>query len=230
MKIHRFIGPFDLNADRSLIRDPDLAHQIRTVLKLRPGEKIVLADGSGTEALASISGIDRSGIEVMVLERRASAEPKRKLTLYCAVLKRENFEFAAEKAVEAGASRIVPLITLHTVKLGLNVERLKKIAKEAAEQCGRGIVPEITEPVRFRQALKEAAGNDVNYLFDASGAEFVRPAPAAATAGVWIGPEGGWDATETAAAREQGFDIVSLGPLILRGETAAAIAVYLATR
>ncbi len=230
MKFHRFIGPFDLNADRLLLRDPGLIHQMRTVLKLRVGEKVVLADGTGSEALASISDLDPSGIEAKIVERRPSAEPKRKVALYCAVLKNENLEYAVEKAVEAGVAKIVPLITLRTVKLGLNLDRLRKIAKEAAEQSGRGIVPEIATPVRFKQALKEAAANDANYFFDVGGEDFSRAKPLTASAGVWIGPEGGWDESEKNAAKESGFAVVSLGALVLRAETAATVAVYLATR
>lgn len=230
MKIHRFIGQFDLNGERLLLRDSDLIHQIRTVLKLQSGEKIVLSDGSGREALAILNNVDKSGIEVSVIERRDADEPQRKVTLYCAILKRENFEYALEKAVEAGASKIVPILTLHTVKLGLNLDRLKKIAKEAAEQSGRGIVPEISEPIKFRQALKEASVNDMNYFFDKAGEEFLRVKPLISTVGVWIGPEGGWDEIEVKAAEEANFASASLGALVLRAETAVTVAVYLATR
>jgi 16S rRNA (uracil1498-N3)-methyltransferase len=229
-KIHRFIGNFDLTAARLLIRAPGLVHQIRDVLKLCVGERIVLADGRLTEAFCEIAAIDKALIEVVVVKTRAGNEPKRRVTLYCAILKRENFEYAVEKAVECGAAKIVPVITAHTVKLGLNLERLRKIAQEAAEQCGRAVVPEITAPVKLSAALKGAGENDNNYFFDAVGEEFARPAPLEATVGVWIGPEGGWDEFEIEAAHAEGFAVVSLGPFILRAETASAVATYLAAR
>jgi 16S rRNA (uracil1498-N3)-methyltransferase len=229
-KLHRFIGNFDLTAARLLIREPGLIHQLRDVLKLRVGEKIVLADGRGAEAPCELAAIDKTGIEIAVGEMRESDEPKRRVILYCAILKRENFEYAIEKAVECGVASIVPIITAHTVKLGLNLERLRKIAQEAAEQCGRAVVPEITDAVKFAAALKAAGENDINYFFDAAGEEFARAKSLAEAVGVWIGPEGGWEAFESNTAREAGFAVASLGPLILRAETAAAVAVYLAAR
>lgn len=229
-KLHRFIGNFDLTAARLLIRESGFVHQLRDVLKLRVGEKVVLVDGRGREALAELVVVDKSSIEAAVGEAREGNEPKRRVILYCAILKRENFEYAIEKAVECGAASIVPIITAHTVKLGLNLERLRKIAHEAAEQCGRAVVPEITAPVKFKAALYEAGDNDVNYFFDAMGEEFARVRSLAASVGVWIGPEGGWEDFESNTAREAKFVIASLGPLILRAETAATIAVYLAAR
>lgn len=229
-KIHRFIGKFELAAERLLIRDPALIHQIRAVLKLQPGEKIMLADGSGEEALAEIVALADNGVEVMITAHRAAAEPKRLVTLYCAVLKSENFEYAVQKAVEVGVHRIVPVVTARTVKLGLKIERLAKIAQEAAEQSGRGIVPEVSEPVKLKPAIKLAAEHDVNYFFDAEGEDFSRPKLLSVTVGVWIGPEGGWEEFEIEAARQSNFVIASLGKLILRAETAVTVAVYLAAR
>jgi 16S rRNA (uracil1498-N3)-methyltransferase len=200
------------------------------VLKLRVGERVVLADGTGCEALAEIAAIDKSGVEVAVHERRASPEPKKNIILYCALLKRENFEYAVEKAVECGVVKIVPLITARTVKLGLNLDRVRKIAQEAAEQSGRGIVPEISAPVKFSAAIKAASENDINYFFDANGEEFVRAKALAKTIGVWIGPEGGWEDFEIEAAAVNRCVAASLGALILRAETAVTVAVYLSAR
>jgi len=229
-KIHRFIGKFDLTAARLLVRDAGFAHQVRDVLKLRAGEPIVLCDGQGTEALCTISAVDKSSIEVAVGARGAGKDPDRRIVLYCAMLKRENFEYAVEKAVECGASAIVPMVTARTVKLGLNLDRLKKIAQEAAEQCGRAVVPEIAAPVKFRDAMKGAGENDANYFFDAEGEGFVRARSLARIVGIWIGPEGGWEDFEIKAAREAGFAVSSLGSLVLRAETAVTVAVYLAAR
>lgn len=229
-KIHRFIGNFDLTAERLLVREPGFVHQLRDVLKLAVGEQIMLCDGQGAEALCAVSAVDRSAIEVTVGSRGAGNDPERRVILYCAMLKRENFEYAVEKAVECGAAMIVPVITAHTVKLGLNLDRLKKIAQEAAEQCGRSVVPEISASTKFRDAIKGAGDNDINYFFDAEGEEFLRAKTFTQTVGVWIGPEGGWEEFETIAAREAGFAVASLGALVLRAETAATVAVYLAAR
>jgi 16S rRNA (uracil1498-N3)-methyltransferase len=230
MKIHRFIGSFDLDADRLLIRDVGVVHQIRTVLKLRPGEKIVLANGNGREAIVQIADVGKTGIETAIIERRLSDEPPRRVILYCAIVKRDNFEYACQKAVECGASVIVPIITGRTVKLGLNTDRLAKIVAEAAEQCGRGKIPAIAPSHSFGAAIKEASVNGANYFFDGTGKEWSGARASADSVGVWIGPEGGWEDSEVAAAREAGFAVVSLGPLTLRAETAATVAVYLVAR
>jgi 16S rRNA (uracil1498-N3)-methyltransferase len=136
-KLHRFIGNFDLTAARLLIREPDIVHQLRDVLKLRVGEQIVLADGRGAEALCKISALDKAAIEVALAEVREGNEPKRRITLYCAILKRENFEYAIEKAVECGAAVIVPLITAHTVKLGLNLRTVRPRGRSGNNRCGQ---------------------------------------------------------------------------------------------
>jgi len=229
-KIHRFIGDFEIGADRLLIRDAELVHQIRSVLKLRKDEEIALADGRGHEALCTIINLSANGVEVSVRSRRDSDLPEREVTLYCAVLKAENFEFVVEKAVETGALRIVPIITARTVKQAIKQGRLKKIAHEAAEQCGRGIVPEIASPMTLKAAMKEAVDLDVNYFFDTSGEDYSRPKILSASVGLWIGPEGGWEDFELEAAKENKFIIASLGKLILRAETAATVATYLVNR
>lgn len=230
MKIHRFIGPYDLAAERMLIRDVDTIHQIRQVLKLKSGEKIVLSDGGGQEAAAVIRDLSKNAIEVEVTGRRQVKEPNTRVTLYCAILKNENFEYAVQKATEAGAAAIVPVITARTVKLGLKADRLARIAKEAAEQSGRANVPELGAPLAFRQALDAAAANACNLFFDQSGEYFSHLPLNCSEIGVWIGPEGGWEEDEIAAAAARDFDLLSLGPNMLRAETAATVAVYLASQ
>lgn len=229
-KRHRFIGNFGIDAERLLIRDPALIHQVRDVLKLRAGEELVLSDGCGQEAVCGIKAVDKAGIEVAVAQRRDSAEPSRDVILYCALLKAENFELAAEKAVECGVRRIVPLITVRTVKLGLKAERLEKIMREAAEQSGRGMIPEIAAPMKFAEAVKAAREHDENCFFDAEGEEFFRPKALGRSIGVWIGPEGGWEDSELKTAALNRFSLYSLGKRILRAETAVTVAVFLSAR
>jgi 16S rRNA (uracil1498-N3)-methyltransferase len=227
MKIHRFIGNFSLDADRFLLRDPEIARQIAVVLKLQSGESVVLCDGKGNEAVCEITNVDRKSVEVAVKNRRPSYVPPRRVILYAAILKKENFEYVVQKAVECGVSEIRPIITSRTIKLGINAERMEKIMKEAAEQCGRGDVPPCFSSASFSAALRQSQTNDVNYFFDAGGAPFglgIRTG----TIGVWVGPEGGWDESEAVIAKEKGFSVASLGNLVLRAETAATVAVYLA--
>lgn len=234
-KIHRFVTDFPLSGTEARLDDPALVHQIYRVLKLRPGENIILSDGKGSDATAEIISCDDAACRLKITGRETLARGVM-VALYCAVLKKENFEWAAEKGVEAGAAEITPLITERTVKYGLKPERLQKIICEAAEQSGNPFVAEAHEPKQFAAALASAVGNGVNWFLDPSGEDFASairvrtPGQATETIGVWIGPEGGWSDEELALAKENGCRTVSLGRLILRAETAAAVAVYLAAR
>ncbi|MEK9130628.1 MAG: RsmE family RNA methyltransferase [Patescibacteria group bacterium] len=217
-KIHRFLLPVDLS------------HQIRDVLKIKTDEVVDLMDGQGMEFQAKI--VSTAGpVEVEVDSvRQNQSEPMVKVILYCAILKRENFELVAQKATEVGVHDIVPIITERTIKTGLKLARLQKIAAEAAEQSGRGVVPTVHKAMTFKQALVDCARNDVNYFFDPSGQiHNKRPDPIQGSIGLFIGPEGGWTDNEIALAKQADLVQASLGRLTLRGETAAIVASYLAT-
>jgi len=245
MRHNRFIGLFNLSQKNLRIEEADAVHQIGRVLRLKEGDAIVLGDGMGYEADAEIRAVEKDGVVVVIGEKRKNEnEPLRRVTLYLALLKRENFEYAAMKATEVGVAAIVPVITARTVKTGLNAARVGKIMKEAAEQSGRGVVPELAPPLSFEEALAHAKKNDANLFFHTAYAgvgeekisiapEFVpeKNLPATredARVGVFVGPEGGWSNDEVAAARNAGCALASLGRLTLRAETAAIIATYLA--
>ncbi len=232
MKIHRFFINTDFAIGPLVLDEPDLVHQISRVLRLAAGESIMLCNDSGIEALATITEISRDAITLSVdTVQKNAAEPRVRVTLYCAILKRENFEWAVQKATELGVSRIVPLITKRTVKLGLKKERLQKIIQEAAEQSGRGIIPKFEEATEFSVALAQSVQNELNIIFDPSAPEILTAgALRISLVGIWIGPEGGWDESEIAAAKERDMKLYSLGALTLRAETAATIATYAAIK
>lgn len=228
MKIHRFIGDFDLSKNELKI-EGEIAHQIIKVLKLKLSEKIELCDGKDTYAIAEIVEIKKNRvlvkIDTLLRQGYEGQDSTKKVTLFCAILKKENFELVVQKTTECGVSKIVPIITNRTIKTGLNLERLQKIAKEASEQSGRGTVPEILEPINFSKAIEIAEGK--NILFDKSGSEITKNYKLK-TINLFIGPEGGWTDDEIKTVKSLNFKIASLGPLTLRGETAAVISTYLA--
>ena len=229
MKIHRFIGDFNLKEDRIHITDGELVNQMKNVLKLTKGEELILSAGNLEEARCKIEEYGKNFVELDVMERMTNTnEPKRRVTLYLSTLKRENFEIAAQKATEAGVSTIVPIISSRTVKLNINMERIEKIVREAAEQSGRGLVPKITPVISFEKVLSDATKNDINIFFDGTGKLFSGSMlEDKKSIGIFIGPEGGWGNKELVEARENGFLIASLGSLTLRAETASVIASYL---
>jgi len=142
-------------------------------------------------------------------------------------LKKSNFELVCQKATEIGVKEIVPIITKNTVKLNLNFKRLEKIIKEAAEQSKRGILPKLGKILTFREALKKVQNFELKILFDESGKNFKSLKTKAQKRGVFVGPEGGWDRAEIELAKKENFQILNLGKLNLRSETAAILATFL---
>ena len=227
MKIHRFILNFNIREGRVIISDAEFVNQVKNVLKLKKGERVILGDGNSNEILGEVLDIKKDVVEINVVEEmKNNNESGINSILYCSVLKKENFELVVQKATEVGIKEIVPIITKRTVKLNLNQVRLKKIIKEAAEQSGRGIVPILHEPKVFEKALQESQGK-LNLFFDSSGSKLQTNHYQLQTIGIWIGPEGGWDEKEVELARSSKFEIVSLGKITLRAETAAIVASYL---
>jgi 16S rRNA (uracil1498-N3)-methyltransferase len=228
MKVHRFITETRLTAGPLTLTDAALVHQIKDVLRLDVGEELVLCDGKANEASGRIVALRRHEIDLTLAKPvRVASEPARRVTLYCAVLKRENFETACQKATEVGVSAVVPIITARTVKTSLRLDRLATIIKEAAEQSGRGVLPRIQEPIAFAQALDSA--HDRGWIFVPGGTPFDGDAAGTTdAASVWIGPEGGWEGREIAVAQGKGLTVAGLGPLVLRAETAVTVASYLA--
>src|SRR3989344_1684412 len=154
MRLNRFFLNIDLDSPKIRITDLEVLNQVRNVLRLKSGDQFVICDGKLNEALVSVDTFNKDSIEAEVLSvNRNQNEPERHVVLYCSVLKKENFELVAQKATEVGVKEIVPIITERTVKLNLNIERLEKIIKEAAEQSGRGIVPVLHKPIEFEKAL-----------------------------------------------------------------------------
>jgi 16S rRNA (uracil1498-N3)-methyltransferase len=226
MKIHRFIDNFDLN-NKEIEITGEIAHQIIKVLKFEIGEKIELSDGKGAVGLGKVKNLNKNSVLVEI-EKVEKLEENKKTTLFCAVLKKENFELVVQKATECGISKIVPVITDRTIKTGIKLDRLEKIAKEASEQSGRSIVPEISEPINFEKSLELIEQNNLNILFDISGEKFSEiNINNFDNINIFIGPEGGWTENEIQKVKNLNFKIASLGKLTLRGETAAIISSFL---
>lgn len=226
MRLHRFIGNFDFNTKNLAVTDSELVSQWRNVLRLKTGDTVILCDGKGHEAHGTITNMDKKGAHVTIDEiETPDRDPIKDTTLYCAVLKRENFELVVQKATEIGIARIVPLLTERTVKTGFNRERLEKIIREACEQSGRTTLPELSNPLNFSESVENIKPNEA-VLFDLSGSEIASFKPLKLQS-CFIGPEGGFTEAEVLRAKEAGCAIASLGNLTLRGETAAIVASYL---
>lgn len=197
------------------------------VLRLRKGEKVVIFDGSGSELVVELTLVSKGKVEWKVFEEKQNeSESKIKINLYQALPKNpEKFEMVLQKGTEVGVVRFVPLITARTERQSLNkIERLKRILKEAAEQSGRGIVPELCEIVEFGKVLKNVP-EGLNVLAHLTGEKSLKKVceNLGGIVNIFIGPEGGFTENEVSDAAKAGFEIVSLGKRILRAETAGVI-------
>jgi len=222
-----------LNAEPG--RQVDLApisHQLRNVLRLEPGSVITLLDDSGAAYPTRIDSLDAANATGRVLTKQlVRSEPAVQLTLYQCVLKRERFEWVLQKGTELGVSRFVPVISSRTVvrpatKLQSKYERWRAIVREAAEQSRRGRLPTIEDPLPWRQAIDHGAGLRLMAWEEAraDGSGLLPGAADARSLSLLVGPEGGISCEEATAATERGWLPISLGPRVLRAETAAVAA------
>ena len=230
MRQDRFFVNFEIQKGKIDISDREIFHQIKNVLRKRVGEKVILFDGK-KEGTAEIEKFLKEKIRIKILEvKKNQREPEIFVSLYCSILKKSNFEFVVQKATEIGAKEIVPIICKNTVKLGLKFERLKKIAKEAAEQSGRVSLPKIEKILDFKKAILRAKDSDLKILFDISGKDcFKIKIKPLKKVSIFIGSEGGWEKSEIEFAKKENFKILNLGKLNLRSETAAIVASFWAT-
>lgn len=226
---YRFFVDADVFQDTVSVKDKALLRQWKTVLRLKTGSDVVLVSG-GVEATGVIESFDTSGAVVRIMNRSTvEREPERAVTLYCSLLKRENFEWVVQKAVEVGVTHIVPVKAERTVKLGFRRDRLETIIREAAEQSGRLQLPVLHDPLTLQQAVADSAATKHRLFFVVEGGEPVAVNDTESVA-VFIGPEGGWSESEKIMATSADLKKSTLGPLVLRAETAAVIASYQATQ
>lgn len=211
------------------------ARHLARVLRARPGQLYELSDGRAVW-LGRVERVARDAVEFSLLEQLPAAEPRLRTILLLAVVKFERFEWCLEKAAELGVAAVVPLVAARSERALVaaaprRAERWRRILVEASQQSRRLRPPELRDPVRPAPAFRLPAEGALRLLLsERADAPPLREALAGCTADaamLAIGPEGGWTEEEIAAARAGGFEEASLGPLVLRTETAvlAALAV-----
>ena len=209
--------------------DAGQANYLGNVMRLGEGAELLVFDGSSGEWLARISEAGKKRMALTVERRTREPEAIPDVWLAFAPVKRTQTDWLVEKATELGAAKLIPVITHRTIAERVKLERLGSIAIEAAEQCGRTRLPTIDVPVSLAQFLKQA--DRAIYFADEGGGEPAASAFKPGPAVILTGPEGGFTDDERAAIRGVSNAIpVSLGPRILRAETAAlaALAAYMA--
>lgn len=202
------------------------AHYLATVMRRQPGDVVRLFNGRDGEWAAEVTAVAKRSTSLVARHQSAVQEDVPDLWLACAPLKKGRIDWLAEKACELGVARLLPVITARTVVDRPNIERLRAHMVEAAEQCGRTNVPGIAAPVTLAALLAGwPAVRTLIFADEAGGAPLDR-APMPAT--ILIGPEGGFTAEERAAIRAlPQARAITLGPRILRADTAAVVAITL---
>jgi 16S rRNA (uracil1498-N3)-methyltransferase len=213
---------------------PDhLAHHVRDVLRLRRGDAVHVFDGAGHEFEGHLQEVSRREVGVHLGGAvETLPEPTLRVVLALSPLKGDRMELVIQKATELGVAQIRPVVTARTDAIarpalhGTRQERWEKVASGAAEQCGRAVVPAIAPTATLSDLAAAVLPDTRLVLVETPGAPALRSVPPPDGAVVLVvGPAGGWETREVEQLADAGFRAVSLGPRILRAETAAIAAV-----
>lgn len=226
-----FVPPNAIHANK--VDFPEkTAHQIRNVFHMNPGDRVIVLDNSGWEYQVALQLVSHKAV-VGEVEFRNQCEnpPAVEVTLFAALLKKDNFEWVLQKCTELGIGTIVPLVTQRTVMAPPSEQKLDRwhrIVVEAAEQCGRGALPRLEDPVELPTALSRLTGYERSLLFWAGASsgdlrKSLRYGDHPSSFACLVGPEGGFTDDEVEQAQSAGAIPMSLGPRILRAETAAVV-------
>ena len=218
---------------------PEEAKHAAKVLRLRPGDAVCAMDGAGGRWDAEVASVNGAEVTIHLLERLSDNESPVRLTVYQGVPKADKLDFIAQKLTELGVSALVPVkmdrcVVKLDAKDGIKRrERLSRIAAEAAKQCRRGVPMVVSEPLTWRQAMDRMSAHDLVLVpwEDARGRRLkdaFGDRPDAKDIGIVIGPEGGMSPEEVDALAGIGALTVTLGPRILRTETASVTSAALA--
>lgn len=226
-----FIDPSQIEEDLVHVSGEEAKHALK-VLRLGKGDALTLLDGTGLAYDAAVEQTDKDAFTARIVHTYQSpTEPRTRVTLYQGLCKADKMEWIIQKCIEAGIYRIVPIVTEHCVaREGSDNKQVRwqRIAKEAAKQSGRGIIPQVAEVMPMDEAVLEMARNEAIYLLweqeKARGLDASSAGPRPASAALVIGPEGGISQAEAEDLKAAGAISLSLGPRILRTETAGLVA------
>lgn len=233
--MHRFfIDVSAKDAEEICITGDDVAH-ITRVLRLSEDDEITVCDSDGTECVCSISSVSKDEVRAWIIRRESGqTEPPVNITLYQGVAKGDKLDTVVQKCVELGAVKIVPVAMKRSVaqiKDPVKKQiRMQKIAAEASKQCRRTVIPEVEPVVSFAQAVDNCSEYELKLLpYEDEKTQSIKTVlkkyNTAKNICIFIGPEGGFADEEVALAKENGFETVSMGPRILRTETAPLAAI-----
>jgi 16S rRNA (uracil1498-N3)-methyltransferase len=245
-----YLPPAECSGDTLLLMDRE-AHHGGQVLRLEAGDEVTVLDGAGTRLLCAAKRVSRKAIELSVRSRESLPQPAFQLTLFQAIVKGKTMEGIVEKATELGVSRIVPLITHRVVsqldaeRSDSKQAKWQLTAIESIKQCGSPWLPQIDPPQKLDDVLKASGPFDLAFVASLRGGQYIRhwvqtlwrgkhrelaQCPSTLNSQlstslhsgcIWIGPEGDFTDAELDAIEASGAKPITLGPLVLRADTAA---------
>ena len=224
-------GP--LGEGQTVAIEGNQAHYLTRVMRVAVGDVVIACDDATGEWAGEVSAVSKRNVELTIRQHMREREAVPDVWLCAALLKKPNFDLVLEKATELGVARIQPVVTRRCVADKLNAERAATIVTEAAEQCARTALPAIAEPLKLEALLRDWPEERALFFADEQGGEpaLERFAGHTGPAALLVGPEGGFDDEERAAIRaHRAARAITLGPRILRGETASisALALWMA--
>ena len=230
-----FVNSENISSDSIIITGEDVVH-IKKVLRLNSGDNIIVSDGLGTDYHVQIQKIDLHTVDTKIISSfKNNSEPPVDIVLFQGLPKSDKMDYIIQKGVELGVKKIVPVITERTVvKISNNKDYKKKhqrwnrISMEAAKQCNRGIIPQVEYPIIFKEAIETLPNNGFRILpYEREKSQgikgILKEKSNSKDIFIFIGPEGGFCDREIELALKNDFNIISLGPRILRTETAGVV-------
>lgn len=230
--MHRFFISSSNIHGEEVIFPEDISHQICRVLRIRLGQRVAIFDERMFEFEVEIVSLSTHEVRGEIRSQKIHpASPLYHLSLYLSITQREKFEWMLQKCCEAGATSFTPFISSRSLvqnekDIDTKLARWQKILREAAEQCGRRDIPQLNPPLRWPAVIKDGQGHPCKLLAwekEESVSIHKILTPQFRSIAAVIGPEGGISDEEARQAEEAGFHVVSLGPRILRMETAAVV-------
>lgn len=223
MKIHRFYTPDTELTHDFWLHNPDILRQWTKVLRFRPGQQVVLFDGTEHDKLYTIIEFAKHGAHLEYVTDYKRQLPTKNIYLFWSLLKKDKNDWVLQKGTELGVSHFIPLLADRSEKTGLNIERARKIVIEAAEQCGRSDIPIVRDAMHVASTVSQYKDKIALYVCE-QGTEAQKITTQ--NIGLLIGPEGGWSDMEKQLFSESDLMHLQLHDFTLRAETAAIGSVF----
>lgn len=223
MRLHRFYVSQPLG-EEVVIDNVSIVSQWTKVFRYQVGDFVILFNGDGSENHYSLKEISKKLCMLIRTKSEPSRLPTKKITLYLSLIKKDNFELAAQKATELGITSIVPVLSERSEKKNVSLDRLEKISIEASEQCGRGTIPTIFPVISLEEALGSLHPSTHPLYCNKGGKALSEHIVGNNDLALFIGPEGGWGGLDLDLFQRKSIVSCSLGENVLRAETAAIVA------